>query len=248
MFFENEDVSLKAIGAYKFIFEKNKEKVVPKDYYRLSLRTKLQGKTIISAGNEVFLPGKSDILFIPPGMSYERKSENEELIAFHFYADNLYDKNIEIVKNVSPKIEDLFKRAYKTDLYQHEKGTLKLNSILYSIFFELNELPYRPEIKAAIAIIKKNYCSSNFFIGDISKELHVSESHLRKIFKTETGMSLKKYCDTMRFERATSLLKSDYISVEDVAELVGFTNTKNFSTAFKKKYNMSPSQYQKEYI
>lgn len=248
MFFENEDVGLKVIGVYKFIFEKNKEKVVPEDCCRLSLRTKFQGKTTILAGNKVFLPGESDILFIPPGISYERESENEELIAFHFYADNLCDEKIEIVKNVSPKIEDLFKRGYKTDLYQHEKGTLKLNSILYSIFFELNEPPYSPEIKAAITIIKKNYCSSNFFIGDILKELHISESHLRKIFKEETGMSLKKFCDAMRFERAASLLKSDCISVEDVAELVGFTNTKNFSTAFKKKYNMSPSQYQKEYI
>ena len=48
-----------------------------------------------------------------------------------------------------------------------------------------------------------------------------------------------------RLEVAASLLKNSSMLVTEVAIHVGYTDHSKFSTAFKKKYNLTPSEYKK---
>lgn len=248
MFFEQDDIKLEVISVYKFNFEKGNEASEGRDYYMLSLRTAAEDKTEFEFGDKVYNLGKNDLIFIPPNNPYIRKTKNEELIVFHFRSDNLMNNEVTVIKNINSKIADLFRDGYKTAIMQQKNYKLKLKSVLYSILFELNEPLYRSEVKNAIDYINRNYCSNDFRISAIAQELHMSESHLRKLFKNETGLSPKEFCNNMRFERAAHLLEADYLSVENVSDMVGFSNVKNFSTAFRNKYGVTPSCYKRNGI
>lgn len=245
MFFEQDDINLQVISVYKFNFENSKGFCEGKNHYMLSLRVEAKDMTEFEFRNQTYHLEKNDLIFIPPNSPYTRRTKKEELIVFHFYLENLKENDITIVKNVNSKIIDLFREAYKVAVMQPKNYKLKLKSILYSIFFELNKPLYRSEVNQAIDFINQNYYSNDFKMSDVAEKLHMSESYLRKIFKAEMGISPKKYCDDLRFERAAYLLKADCLSVEEVSDMVGFSNAKIFSSAFKKKYGIPPAHFRR---
>lgn len=210
----------------------------------LSLRSMVEEKTQIISGGKTYELGKSDLIFIPPNTPYVRKSKKEQLFVFHFNAEN-FKNEIFVTRNANKQIADLFAEGYRAALSQQEGYRLKLNSVLYDILYLLSAPNYKKEVEQAIDIIKQNYCESGFRIDDIGKQIHLSASRLRKIFKDETKVSPKEYCNNLRFERALTLLKSGYLSVEETAQTVGFSDAKNFSSAFRKFYGVSPSHYKK---
>jgi len=68
---------------------------------------------------------------------------------------------------------------------------------------------------------------------------------LSKMYKKQTGISLKDYISEYRIEQAKILLRKSELLVSDVAEEVGFDNFTYFSTLFKKYTGMTPNQYRK---
>lgn len=50
----------------------------------------------------------------------------------------------------------------------------------------------------------------------------------------------------IRLKRAVQLLKEGNYNVTEISEMVGFNDVKYFREVFKKRYNVSPSQYRKE--
>ena len=47
-------------------------------------------------------------------------------------------------------------------------------------------------------------------------------------------------------KKAKTLLLSEKLTVEEVAEKVGYQNVEHFNRLFKKKYNMTPVQFRNE--
>ena len=47
----------------------------------------------------------------------------------------------------------------------------------------------------------------------------------------------------MRLKRATELLKEGEYAINEISDMVGFSETKYFREVFKKYYKMSPSRY-----
>lgn len=66
-----------------------------------------------------------------------------------------------------------------------------------------------------------------------------SESHLRRLFKTRTGLSPKAYQDQIRVEKAEELLKTGF-SVRMVSEILGYSDPYHFSRRFKSILGYSP--------
>ncbi|MFR8019983.1 MAG: helix-turn-helix domain-containing protein [Mediterraneibacter gnavus] len=75
----------------------------------------------------------------------------------------------------------------------------------------------------------------------------VSESHLSRIFKKETGESIQKYSMHMRIERAENLLKYSEASLTEISEYLCFSSQSHFGKVFKVYKNMTPKQYRDYY-
>ncbi len=84
-------------------------------------------------------------------------------------------------------------------------------------------------------------------VSDIAETLGVSEAHLMKSFKKETGWSVIEYITKKRVEMAGNLLKSTDWSVQMIANMCGYDDGQYFSRVFKKATGESPTEYQRRH-
>lgn len=93
----------------------------------------------------------------------------------------------------------------------------------------------------------RKYYHQKIYISDIAKALGISESHLSRIFKKETGESIQEYSMHMRIERAENLLKYSEVSLTEISEYLCFSSQSHFGKVFKVYKNMTPKQYRDYY-
>lgn len=100
------------------------------------------------------------------------------------------------------------------------------------------------DIKFVIDRIRER-CNENILLSDIADELHCSLPYLSEKFKTQTGMTFTKYLKTTRIEKAASLLSATDMTIEKIAEQVGYNDIKTFYLVFKQMTDITPKQYRK---
>ena len=57
-----------------------------------------------------------------------------------------------------------------------------------------------------------------------------------------------KKVNKVRMEKAIEMLDSDYGTITNLAESLGYQNVYHFSSAFKKYYGISPLQYKHDIL
>ncbi|MBO7170199.1 MAG: helix-turn-helix domain-containing protein [Clostridia bacterium] len=92
----------------------------------------------------------------------------------------------------------------------------------------------------------KAHRHSTVTLGEISKHLSFSPSHVSHTFKKETGRSIPAYLTELRLSDACSLLQSSSLSVTEIALSVGFSDANYFSMVFKRSLGVSPLEYKKK--
>ena len=76
----------------------------------------------------------------------------------------------------------------------------------------------------------------------IAEHLHMSTRNLRRKLEQE-GTSFQKVLDDVRCELAKNYLSQTQLRLEDIAPLLGFSETSNLRRAFKKWTGQTPSEY-----
>ena len=76
-------------------------------------------------------------------------------------------------------------------------------------------------------------------------ELGVGTTALKTSFKTVYGVPIYQYQKDLRLQKAQRLLRETTLPVSDVAAEVGYANPAKFSSAFKKRFGVSPTEYKK---
>ena len=61
--------------------------------------------------------------------------------------------------------------------------------------------------------------------------------------KEKSGNTFGDIVKNVRMKKARALLKSGSMTVEAIAENVGYQNVEHFNRLFKKKYGMTPVQF-----
>jgi AraC-like DNA-binding protein len=83
-------------------------------------------------------------------------------------------------------------------------------------------------------------------LGQVCRELAVSERTLRRRFQAATGMTWRQYLLHSRLLRAMTLLVRPNSTVLGVALAVGFASASAFSRAFQEYSGQSPSSFRRE--
>jgi YesN/AraC family two-component response regulator len=91
----------------------------------------------------------------------------------------------------------------------------------------------------------------SFYNKQINKEelaakLSIDPSHLSRKFKEETKMTLTAYQQMLRTKQAKHLLKTENLSVEEIAWTIGYEDPSYFARVFKKETGKTPSQFRDE--
>jgi AraC-like DNA-binding protein len=85
-------------------------------------------------------------------------------------------------------------------------------------------------------------------VSELAEGLNVSKDYLRHLFLDYAGKSPHKMIVSTKIKKATSLLKDPRFSVSEIAEQCGFGDVYYFSSQFKKKLSMTPTQYRKHWL
>lgn len=97
----------------------------------------------------------------------------------------------------------------------------------------------------AVKFILANYRTS-ISLKDVASAVHVSPSHLSRLFKKTTRQSLTDYLTELRIARARELLWESDDTVLMIALDCGFSTQEHFQRTFKKKTGQTPIQYRKQ--
>ena len=80
---------------------------------------------------------------------------------------------------------------------------------------------------------------------DLCRKVGVNKNKLQKGFRLTEGKSVAEYVRTLRMERALDLLEDDTLSIQDVAEKVGYNGISNFYAVFRQPFGDTPAAIQK---
>ncbi len=148
-------------------------------------------------------------------------------------------------------------------LYRHwnkidtETGEQVANLSVLSIKPERNEIAINTgiaghvveEIVEKLAIFENDnhYLESGITLYTLAKNFDTNTQYLSKIINSEKGKTLTAYLRDLRLEYAMSEMKNNpkfrLYTIKAISEECGFNTTESFSKAFKKKFNIYPSQF-----
>ncbi|WP_373296483.1 AraC family transcriptional regulator [Tateyamaria omphalii] len=102
-------------------------------------------------------------------------------------------------------------------------------------------------IERVVDVIR-NHPEHPFTVKELCKQAAFSEFHFHRVFKAVTGETVAQCIIRLRLEMATSaLIYRRRTSITDIALTCGFSSSANFSKAFRKAYDCSPTQYRRNH-
>ena len=102
---------------------------------------------------------------------------------------------------------------------------------------------FSPHTKNCVMYINENI-SRKITVADIAEHCGISADYLSQVFKKETGENLGTYIMRQKLEKAKEMLRQG-IGTKEICASLGFSSQSYFVTAFKRFYNMTPTEYVK---
>ena len=80
-------------------------------------------------------------------------------------------------------------------------------------------------------------------LTDLSVQLQVSKSYLLRLFRRHLGMTVTAYINGVKLDYAAQLLHNSGMNVTQVADYLGYTDSRYFSRLFRNRFGVNPSQF-----
>ncbi|MEW9109037.1 MAG: response regulator [Cytobacillus gottheilii] len=100
-------------------------------------------------------------------------------------------------------------------------------------------------IEEAISYIKEQY-NKDISAEQTAAQVQMSVSYFSSHFKQVTGVTFLEYLTSYRIEKACFLLENTDLKTYQIAEKVGYTDSRYFSQVFRKRVKVTPSEYRKK--
>ena len=131
-------------------------------------------------------------------------------------------------KQLTIHIAECMSNVYFNDLYNGRQNANNKNKPVYSDIIEG---------------YFGNLYSDQLSLSGLSKHLCISESHARRLIKQIYDMSFVEILTKMRINAAKKMIEETDLSLETIAENVGYNSYNGFLHAFKKLTGKNPSEF-----
>ena len=91
-----------------------------------------------------------------------------------------------------------------------------------------------------------SHLSDPLTIDQLSARFRISPTALKDIFRQTYGRPIHQYLLEKRVQHAAELLHRSPLSIVDIAAAVGYNSASQFGVAFKRRYQLTPSQYRRQ--
>lgn len=126
------------------------------------------------------------------------------------------------------------------------KISKRINGIMYELILNRHQ-KVKTGIDTICEYINENY-AREISVEELAKMLNYSRCHFSVKFKQLTGMTPHEYIKRRRIDRAKELLLENNTSIEEISELVGYSDVCNFIRVFKDSENITPLRFKKKYF
>ncbi len=130
------------------------------------------------------------------------------------------------------------------------------SEILYQLLCELLKSKNRntshavytakESIELAAMYMREHY-QEEISIEKISERYHVSKYYFIRLFKEQYGQTPHEYLVNIRVSNSKKLLVTTSLSMEKIANAVGFKDSNTYIKVFKKKVNQTPAKFRKSF-
>lgn len=118
----------------------------------------------------------------------------------------------------------------------------KTLAALHSFQLHRTGLNTRQIVRAIAAHLDVHYMQE-IDLASMARQYHLSVPHLSRLFKKEIGQNFSSYLTAVRLQAACTLLSQTDLSVFVVSRLSGFFSHRYFSSVFKHRFGVSPTDY-----
>jgi len=110
---------------------------------------------------------------------------------------------------------------------------------------ELTLEPFKDKEKAAVLqFIGMHFADPELNMATVTARIGADRKRINEILKTELGLTLTGYVNTLRLTEAARLLKDRHgTPIADIAYSVGFTSISHFNKLFKEEYGCTPGVF-----
>ena len=236
----------KIISVLELSWQKNTAYAKPRPYHALSLR--LEGDATFIHGDRRLKVSKNDLIYVPRDYDYTISSDkNETVLVIHFDILDSTRREMEAFTPTNPEVFlDLFRRI-RLAWYKKSVGyEYRVDSLFSRILENMTVQHYRikgsmqQDFAELLDYIHLNFSDPSVTVESLASRVNVSTAYLREIFSEKMGTTPLKYLRKLRLDYGVALLETGYYTVEEVAELSGYTDPKYFSTSIKRYTGSSP--------
>jgi AraC-like DNA-binding protein len=91
----------------------------------------------------------------------------------------------------------------------------------------------------------EQHLGHNFSLKELAKQFNLNPVYLSNLFTRKIGVSLIKYCNNRRLNRAIILLSNTNYTISEIAYQLGAGNAASFSRLFKRHHGITPIEFRR---
>lgn len=207
----------------------------------------LKGQCEILYKGKTYFAKQGDLMYIAKGTNYSSFwTGNPEIeffsVPFKFtdpYAMNEF--KFQIVKNYpKEKFDRLYSIPKENDFLRMETFYCLLSELYGKLEKNKKNRAY-DNILPAVDYIEKNY-TEKIYIEHLAALCNLSPSRFFSVFKETMGNTPIGYKNAVKIQKSMELLYETDMSVEEIAETLGFSSTAHFRKQFKQILGVTPKK------
>ncbi len=142
-------------------------------------------------------------------------------------------------------LEQGFKNT--NDIFEFEAWLIEVITYEFEILRDSESNNNSEIVRKAQEIIKLNIKNDQLSLGYVANELGISNKHLSRVFKNETGIKFIDYITNLKLNHCRNLLINTNLKVEEISDIMGYSTPQYFISRFKIAFGCTPKKYRQKY-
>lgn len=150
-----------------------------------------------------------------------------------------------------PMLKGAFDAIYAIENFRTTAREWYCRSLILQMFSYLQENDVNEGdhttvlMKRACAYIETNYAMNDISVEQLAAQFDLDRSYFCRLFKKAVGKPPQQYILDVRMKKAAQLMRYNDMKMNEIAELLGYSDEFSFSKAFRRIYGVSPQQFKK---
>lgn len=212
-----------------------------------------KGTMYLAREDEKLTVCEGDVVFLKAGMLHYGYAPSPGAVEFywvHYLTDDEAEVDFPLISHFDNPTEiiQLFRQLFHYAPLSSIDADCATTLLLHGVKNEIMGKKF-PHLSLATDVCNwiEEHFSENITVGSIAAHFGYSSDYISSRVREKTGLSAKNYITHCRMRSARQILLCSDLSIEEIANQCGFTDSKAFFKVFKKHEGLTPTQYRTTY-